>query len=227
VNEREVKLEMRRRAHAEDDPHALHERFLAVMRSNGHPWWNSEANLGRLNLGGELECQVDVSKAMSGGATASLAYVHRGSDYIQDRALFDDRFMATVRVDQDGYSTLVNRRLQAFLHAFEPYRAQLILDEDLALADWDAAIATNATTGKDEDGRDGMIRLWPVSFFDDELCRRALGVSPEVVTNRLVGRVERIERCVGGTLIVATSSLLDADGVIATDRNIRTSLGEL
>lgn len=224
MTRREVKFEMRRRAQVNNDPHALHEQFLAAMRAAGRPWWNSDAEFGGLDLDGNLECQVDVSKGLPGDAIASLAYVHRGADYLQDKALFDDRFVATLHVDGDGYAEFVNAGLGHLLDAFRPYRAQLILDEDLALDDWDAAIAKSGDTGKDEDGRDGMIRLWPVVFLDDELCRRSLGMSPDMVVNRLTGKVERVERCFGGTLIVATSGLLDSDGVMATDRRIRELL---
>lgn len=221
MTRREVKFEMRRRAKVNDNPQALHEQFLATMRKAGPPCWNSDEEFGGLDLGANLECQVDVSRGLSGDAIAGLAYVHRGADYLQDKALFDDRFVATLHVDSVGYAAFVNAGLEYLLEAFRPYRAQLILDEDLALDDWDAAIAKGGATGKDEDGRDGMIRLWPVVFFDDELCRRSLSMSPDMVVNRLLGKVERVERCFGGTLIVATSELLDSEGVLATDRRIR------
>ncbi len=215
---------MRRRARVEDDPHALHARFLLAMRTAGRPWWNTEEEFGGLDLEGKLECQVDVSKGLPNGAVASLAYVHRGADYLHDKALFDDRFVATLHVDRPQYANLVNSCLWPILEAFRPYRTQLILDEDLALDDWDAAITKSGDTGRDEDGRDGMIRLWPVVFLDDELCHRALGIGPDMVVNRLTGKVERVQRCFGGTLIVATSELLDVSGVVATDRRIRELL---
>lgn len=221
MTRREVKFEMRRRAQVNDNPHTLHDRFLAAMRTAGHPWWNSDVQFDGLHLEGNLECQVDVSKGLPGDAIASLAYVHRGADYLQDKALFDDRFVATLHVDSDVYADFVNAGLGRLLEAFRPYRAQLILDEDLALDDWDAAIVKGGVTGKDEDGRDGMIRLWPVVFLDDELCLRSLGMSPDMVVGRLMGKIERVQRCFGGTLIVATSELLDPDGVVATDRRIR------
>jgi hypothetical protein len=221
---REVKFEMRRRAHVNDDPQALHQGFLAAMRTAGHPWWNSDAKFGELDLHGKLECQVDVSEGLPGDAIASLAYVHRGTDYLQDKALFDDRFVATLQVDDGRYAEFVNAGLGPLLDAFRPYRAQVVLDEDLALDDWDVAIARSGKTGKDEDGRDGMIRLWPVVFIDDELCRRSLAMSPDMVVNRLEGKVERLERLFGGILIVASSELLDLDGVVATDRRIRKLL---
>lgn len=221
MTSREVRFEMRRRTKVSDDPQALHEQFLAAMRTSGCPWWISDEELGGLDVGADLECQVDVSRGLPGDATASLAYVHRGADYLQDKALFDDRFVATLHVDSVGYAAFVNTGLECLLEAFRPYRAQLILDEDLALDDWDAAIARSGDTGRDEDGRDGIIRLWPVVFFDDELCHRSLGMSPDIVVNKLLGKVERVERCFGGTLIVTTSEFLDSDGIVASDRRIR------
>ena len=225
MTRREVKFEMRRRVRVTDDPHTMHERFLAAMRAAGRPWWNSDTEFGGLDLNGNLECQVDVSKGLPGDTIASLAYVHRGADYLQDKSLFDDRFVATFHVDGDEYADFLNAGLEHLLDAFRPYRAQVILDEDLALDDWDLAITKSVDTGKDEDGRDGIIRIWPVIFLDDELCRRALGMSPEDVVNRLMGKVERVQRCFGGTLIVAASGLLDSDGVVAIDRRIRELLG--
>jgi hypothetical protein len=224
VSTREVKVELRRRAHSVDDPSELHGRFVEVMREVGMPWWKRDARITPVNLDGKLECQIGISRGLPGHAEGSLAYVHRGTDYLQDKALFDDRFVATFQVDAAAYKALATEGFKLLLSAFAPYRGQIILDEDLALDDWDAAVARGARSGKDEDGRDGIYRLWPVSFFDEMLCGRAFGKSATAVLESLASKVERVELCYGGVFIIATSSLVDAAAVVEIDKTLRQLL---
>ncbi|MEO1170980.1 MAG: hypothetical protein AAFX94_02860 [Myxococcota bacterium] len=71
------------------------------------------------------------------------------------------------------------------ISAFQPYRASVITDEDIALDDWDLAVAKSATSGRDEDGRDSVLRIWPLSFFDEELLGRSFGVDGKTALNHL------------------------------------------
>lgn len=219
-----MKVELRRRARHDDDPGGLHARFLKVMGEVGSPWWNGNAEIAGVSFEGKLECQVGLSRGLPGDAVGSLAYVHRGADYLKDQALFDDRFVATFYLDDAGYRALVDTGFEHLVRAFGPYRGQIILDEDLALDDWDAAVARGGSTAKDEDGRDGMHRMWPVVFLDDQLCRRALGIPPGTVADRLKGEVERTNLLHGGILVIASSDLLSVDTLVATDQRIRQRL---
>jgi hypothetical protein len=61
----------------------------------------------------------------------------------------------------------------------------------------------------DVDGRDGVYRVGPVSFFDRQLCVRAFGLSPEAVVQALQEKAERVGLVADGVLIVLTTRLID------------------
>jgi len=224
VNAKEVKVELRRRTRSDEDPRQLHARFIEVMREVGAPWWKPDAQIAPLKIDGKLEYQIGINRGLPDDAQGTLAYVHRGADYLKDQALFDDRFVATFHVDDAEYEALANEGFKHLLSAFTPYRGHIILDEDLALDDWDAAIARGVSSGRDEDGRDGIYRIWPVSFFDETLCGRVFGSSAGLLAERWAGEVERAELCFGGIFLVATSRLVDAEAVAEIDKTLRQLL---
>jgi hypothetical protein len=105
-----------------------------------------------------------------------------------------------------------------------PGGKRLVLDEDLALQDWDEVVALREATGKDIEGRDSVFRLGPVNHLDRELCRRAFGLVPEEVARALNGRVEAASVLLDGVFIVASSRLISRDELEVLNRNLREAL---
>lgn len=224
MSRRDIKVEMRRRSAPSDDPVSLHRRFLSVMRNSQTRWWDPAAPIADPKVRGSLEHQVDLGPALSRGGAGYVAYVHRSPDYTADQALYDDRLILGFSLSQEEYGDLLGSALVCLLEAFAPYRVQVISDRGLMLDDYDVTLELAGVSGKDEDGRDGVARLWPATFLDDELCRRTFGLSADEVAARLAGVVERAESRSGGVFLVATTELLGRDELVALDLALRRRL---
>ncbi len=52
------------------------------------------------------------------------------------------------------------------------------------------------------DGRNNIYTLCSANFWDDELCRRALGYGPDEVIARLEGKVPKVQPLMDGVYVV-------------------------
>ena len=84
--------------------------------------------------------------------------------------------------------------------------------------DWEAG-------DREVDYRHGVFRIHPVSFFDRQLCVRALGLQPEAVISRLAGKVEKAELYYDGVLIVSSSRPLPLEAADQVNRDVWAALG--
>ena len=207
-----VKLEMRRRPDVEEPRADALAAFLRRADSLPERWWR-KADGPEFVEDGALELQVNLGSRLPSNATGYVAYVLRDFDYLGDSAVSDDRCILEFIVGDRSYRDLARVGFRAYVEAFRPYRAQLTLDEDLALDDWEQAIARRTVSGRDEDGRDGIARIWPVAYYDAELCRRAFGLQPGTIVERLKQAGHTAVCLLDGVLISASAELLDSGGV--------------
>lgn len=77
----------------------------------------------------------------------------------------------------------------------------------LDIEDREITSAHHRETGRRIDGRDGVYRIWPVSCFDNVLCRRAFGLPAADVVARVAPECERAELIRGGAFLLATTDL--------------------
>lgn len=204
-----VKVEMRRRPTVDEPRADALAAFVQRADSLGDPWWRGTAG-PELSEDQSLEIQVNLGSRLPSDATGYAAYVLRDPAYLGDSALFDDRCVLEFEVDERSYRDLARVGFRGYVEAFRPYRAQVLLDEDLALDDWDEATVRKASSGRDEDGRDGIVRVWPVAYYDAELCRRAFGLRPAGVADRLNQAGHAAECLLDGVLVCASAELLDS-----------------
>jgi hypothetical protein len=81
-------------------------------------------------------------------------------------------------------------------------------DEEVIAADLRNVQSRSLFPGADIDGRDGVYRMWLVSYFDDELCRRSFGLSAREVVHSAAPACEHAALWSGGALLVVTSELV-------------------
>jgi hypothetical protein len=218
-----VKVEMRRRPDVHESRKDAHAAFMERSKSLDSQWWRATER-PELVEDRSLEIQVNLNSELPSDATGYAAYVLRDSGYLGDSALYDDRCVLEFRVDERSFPSLALEGFPAYVQAFRPYRAQVVLDEDMALDDWDEAIARKAKSGRDEDGRDGVVRIWPVAFYDAELCRRSFALQPTEVVRRLSNAGYEAECILDGVLVRASAELLDSAGVRSVTESIKSAL---
>jgi len=98
---------------------------------------------------------------------------------------------------------LLKRIFPAYVEAFGAYRAALH-DWSVTRSDWPAVVAACDATKKDVNGREGVFRINAANYFDEKLCLRAFGKSPQQIINCLKGHVEETSELAGGVLIVVS-----------------------
>lgn len=166
---------------------------------------------------------ADFSPALPAAVAAAVSYCSR-TVIDNDHGMYDDVFTLEFEEAQVEYSTFARSVFRQIVEAFEAYRGSVVLDEDLDLDDFAAIVEAAEASGVDPDGRDGVYRIAPVSFFDRELCRRSFALTPEQIISRVHLDAEIAEILNGGVLLVVTSALLKREDLISLDERIRVLL---
>jgi hypothetical protein len=221
-------LDLRHRAAANEPIPERHDRFMRAMARFAPPWGlkGREIPPARDVKPGELSSLVKFRGLSPKGEMSYVKYPFRGEKYLEDNARFDDQVIIVFdpAVAADRRRELFDEVLPAYVEAFGCYRATLY-DSDIRQTDWKGVVEACASTGKDADGRDGAYRIHPASFWDRELCRRAFGVAPEKIVERLHGKVEKVSMLGDGVLLVVDSKIpLQRDEYEKIDARVRPLL---
>lgn len=135
-------------------------------------------------------------------------YAYRSADYVHpDRAVRDDHlfFQFDRRDTKINYSDLLQKVAPQVIEAFGPYRACLNFILYGVLYDQkneDALRRLRREPAIEIDGRNNIFNLDAVSYWDGELCQRALGYGRDEVIRRLTGKVPRVEPMMDGVYVV-------------------------
>jgi len=211
---------VRRRTQPTDDVSALHHGLIEGLSRHARIWWRDVAT-AQPDFGEDLEAQVDLSPGIALGS-GYVAYVFRSPAYHSDTGLFDDRLI----IELDAGSGLnAHEVLSGLVAAFHAYRGEIEMNEDLALDDRDAAVARGLVTGRDEDGRHGVWRIPPLGFFDDELCRLALGHPASVLGSMLLQAGFRVSNHELGLHLCELDVDPDRQSLIDFDARVRSIIG--
>lgn len=220
-----IQIEVRHRASAQEDVTARHAALLQYLKHLSAQWSVLPPS-EPLDLDFSDGLSVDASLEFSpvSGLEGYASYVYRSPKYLRDEAEFDDRL--EVGADRTQWSMRdVGKLLEVYALAFDAYRGCVLTDPGFAASEWEQICALAQETGKDEDGRDTICRIWPAAFYDDELCRRAFSMSAGDVMERLYDHVEEVRLIGTGVLIVSSYELLRGSDVVANDLRVRKLLG--
>lgn len=166
---------------------------------------------------------VDLKNLLQKGLKGEIVYQLRHNDYLRDDAQYDDYLAIEFDPKKVDYTDLVINVFPKLIEAFECYRAT-IYDKRLARLDWQNIVEKARKTGKDIDGRDGVYRINAVNYFDAELCKRAFGLTPEQIFNRLSRKVEHVSLCLDGVILIYSSKLLSDQDFNHIDLDVRNLL---
>jgi len=203
-------IELRHRA----DPHEpigdRHRKFVEVMARYAPPWGLKGEEIPAVPdiPPGNLSATVKLRVLSPRGERSYISYKFRSEKYLKDNAQYDDFVIVRFKPQAAGarLGELFNDVFPAYIEGFDCYRAG-IGDSEVKMADWDRVVELCNSTGKDVDGRDGVHRIHPANYFDRELSRRAFGLTPEKIAERLQGKVEKVSMLGDGVLVICRSKL--------------------
>ncbi|MDH3349309.1 MAG: hypothetical protein OEM02_14575 [Desulfobulbaceae bacterium] len=204
-----MQLELRYRASFNESIESRHEGLMRLFCKIPGCWGLKGTVLPTVpDIGGELMVQCDLKDFLGAGVSGRLVYVFRDRNYLKDSSQYDDCMFIELNPELIPYKELVNRMFIDYVRLFEPYRATIILDEELALDDWDIISEMREDAKIDVDGRDTIYRLNSVNYFDELLCRRSFGLTLKEIITRLEGNVETISLEGNGVLIIYSTQIL-------------------
>lgn len=216
------KLEFRHRPKFSEPIEERHKKFVEKLSGLGKPWDLAGA-VEVPDIEGELVFSFSLNKLLPNGIKGRIAYSFRSEKYLDDDAQFDDSLYIEFSNAKVDYSDLLKRIFPAYTDAFGAYRAALH-DWSITRSDWPAVVAACDATKKDVNGRDGVFRINAANYFDEELCLRAFGKSPQEIINCLNGHVEEVSELGGGVLIVLSYTPLSTSGITTAGERLREIL---
>lgn len=153
----------------------------------------------------EPALHLSLTRKLSRVVKGSIAYANR--KYLLDEGRFDDWLSLEFDSQRVDFDALVTKAFPKYLAAFGAYRGYVCNEEFSSLPR-----PANYNSRRD------IGRVFPVSYFDSELCSRSLGVAPETAAMR----VGEIARTFEGGLLVLTPELLPFEKA----RNLSDALTE-
>jgi hypothetical protein len=209
-------LLIRSRALREESIGQKHSRFIAALQQVEPPWGlKGKGAPAAPDPGDDLIADVELGRFFGNGIHGELIYQYRRE--FRDEGAADDYFALKFNPEKLDYKELVLVAYPAYLSSFSAYRGQ-IGNAEFGLKDWDAG-------DRDVDYRHGVFRIYPVCFFDRQLCVRAFGLQPEAIIPRLEDKVEKVELYNDGVLIVSSSRPLPLEAADQVSRDVWAALG--
>jgi hypothetical protein len=179
-----------------------HERFFARLREMPHPWGLAGQEPPTApSCGRDIAADVSLNKRLGKGIRGFAYYRYRYPGLAEDIGMNDDFVTLEFNPEKVDYQALVREALPAYIEAFNGH-ISTIKDEEFTELDFDAWQASG------KDGRNGVYRVMPVSFYDRLLCQRAFGQSPEQIAARLSGRIEDVRLFHDGVYLIGSSQPL-------------------
>jgi hypothetical protein len=198
-------VEVRSRPKKADPISEKHARFFAELSSIDSPWGIRGADIPTppKDRGFEEDTYLTFSKLLGKGISGREYFNSRA--YLEDEAMNDDFFDMSFNPEKVDYRHLVQEVLPKLISAFDGYFAKLG-DARFVTIDFDAEEEAGAS-----DCRFDIYRIYPISFFDRILCKRAFHLNPEQIVSRLARHVENVTLLGDGVYIVGSSEPLQLD----------------
>ncbi len=159
-----------------------------------------------------------------------ILYLYRDKnapDPESDHGSNDDHISIEFNSQKVDNNYIVHEVFPCYVEAFHCYYGTLC-DEDIEVDDNPSI--EDPKTGRwrrkyTANTRELIIRINAVNYFDRELCRRSFGLTPEVMVERLSGKVEDVRMLGDGVLLVYTYKFLESEELKKVDGEVRKMLG--
>ena len=198
-------VEVRARAEEEQPIPDKHKEFMDELVRIPKPWGLGGGPAPSApSPGHELIAELAMRRHFGRGVqTPYLTYQYRYS-FGADMAIYDDHFTMFINPKRVDYQSLVLEAVPQYIMGLRAYLGR-VGDEEFIFADQERRQEKGVTFS----ARSEVDRVWPVSFYDEELCQRAFGLSPKAVAKRLQGKVEQVSNICNGVYIVGSSKVLE------------------
>jgi len=221
----ELEVRLRRRAASGEDVREINSLLVGCLSKISNFW--AEGRLPEdvyFNAGTGESAAADLSPCLCSGIRGAVSYASRVPAAVVDKAHSDDVLTLHVDIDRVDFLWLSRSVFPELVNCFGSYRGGIVTDIDLDLDDFEEACEVAQATGRDIDGRDTVFRIYPVNFFDNEMCRRAFGISAADVASRLRGSLEKVEERNGGVFIYTGAEPPGRDDIITLDNWVKQRL---
>jgi len=226
-----LRVMLRHRAAASESYLDNHRELLAGAHGLDSPW----DLVGREkvpDIGSGLSTEVRLSRHLSIRGDAYILYEYRTEwvhDPNPDHSFHDDHMVIELTSKKINYGYVAREVFPCYARAFQSYYGT-IHDMDLEIADNPRLAAPERSPGQwrlkySNNLRELIIRINAVNYFDRELCRRSFGLTPEVMVERLSGKVEDARMLGDGILLVYTYKFLEVEELKKVDGEVRKMLG--
>jgi len=157
----------------DDDICDIHEKIQTFMSSLPEPW--------RITFNGSPEVKlgdlISVCKASRKGKFSGEAcYTLRKEGYLKDESKYDDYINLNFLATEDELIYFSEHIFPKLITCFNAYRAE-VTTFDIAISDWRHTSKATREAGKDVYGRNGIYRVWPISYYSKELIQTLPSIS--------------------------------------------------
>ena len=220
-----VDVMIRRRAALNEPVDALNAGFLEQLAGIPDVWGEGKTAADAPFERGET-ASLDLRKALRDGLSGQIVYMPRLAGYLsKDVAKADDWMRIRLDTDKVDYAAFCTRTLPQLIALFSSYRGYVETDAKVRAADWQIVRQQSRQTSRNIDGRDSILRIWPVCWFDEELSRRAFGIGVEEAVRRAAPECEHAEVIAGCAFLVVSSSIVPGSALDALDARLKSRLG--
>lgn len=199
---------MHYRAHHGESIEERHEVFARNMLKLPAPLgWKGLHIPPAPDCGEDLGASFDINYPIP-GLDLDGRYIYRGDTYIyEDEAFYDDKVWITFKPHNPhlNYAEMLHEHLPMAMMAFGGYLGIGYLGGHflhylrLHQAEVDSL---KSQKGVNINGRNNIFTLNVVQYWDEELCRKALGYGRDEVIKRLHGKVPRVQPLMDGAYVV-------------------------
>jgi len=191
-----------------------HESFMLHLSRLPNEWGIKVTSVPEVKDPGTLpRREVKLSKYMVKGVKGWVSYQNR--KFYEEKGRYDDYFILEFNPEKHDYHVLAMECFSSYIQSFHGYVGE-IADEEFIYLDFEQE--------RQGDSRDSVYRVFPVSFFSDELCHKAFGLTMEEVAKRLVKHVQKISLESNGVLVISTAAPLALEEAIATSDKLKALL---
>ncbi|WP_368412619.1 hypothetical protein [Dongia sp.] len=135
-------------------------------------------------------------------------YTYRGANYVyEDRISYDDKLIIRFDVDRIGksYGPILHSELPSAVEAFQGYLLRGFYSSystKYHALHKEMLDMLRAKGNVNVNGRNNVFSLQPAQYWNEEVCRKAMGYGRDEVIKRLTGRVPLVQPLMDGVYVV-------------------------
>jgi hypothetical protein len=192
-----------------------HEKLIRFLKTIESPWGiPKDIDIPFPGFGKEATAILTLNKYLASGVKMTLFYSYRNR--LEDDSFYDDRIYVEFNSKKIDYTELISVVFPQFIKGFCAYTA-VIFDQLLIYKDFEDKRFGN--------NRKIISRVYPVSFYDETLCKLFFKRSPKKIADLLQGHVYKSEVFNDGILIIADTKPFSIVEAIDFEKKMKVLLG--